>query len=211
MALELGSGLWLSLLGICLLGAMSPGPSLAVVISSTVQHGRSGGYLAAVAHGIGVALYGLLTVTGLALLITNSTSLYTAIQIAGAAYLIYMGIALLRSKGANTQQDAPSTLRNPATSGFLVAFLNPKLAVFMLALFSQFLQPNFGWAEKSIMVATVGITDATWYALIATLIAQPRFLATLRSNAQTLDRVFGVVLIVLALSVLLNAAGVFAR
>lgn len=203
--------LWLSLLGICLLGAMSPGPSLAVVLSSTLQQGRSGGYRAAIAHGVGVALYGLLTITGLALLIANSPSLYTAIQVVGAAYLFYMGASLLQSQGAGTEQETSNTLRSPIVAGFLVAFLNPKLAVFMLALFAQFLKPEFGWAEKSVMVATVGITDACWYALVATLIAQPKFLTMLRRNSKILDRLFGVVLVLLAASVLLSAAGVFDR
>lgn len=202
-------GLWLSLFAICLLGAMSPGPSLAVVLAATVQHGRSGGYSAALAHGLGVALYGLLTITGLALLIARSPGIYTALQVLGAAYLVYMGVALMRSQGASAVDDHHGALRSPPVAGFLVAFLNPKLAVFMLALFSQFLQPTFGLPQKSIMVATVGITDACWYALITTVIARPNFLAALRNNARTLDRVFGVVLVALALSVLLNAAGIF--
>lgn len=200
-------GLWLSLWGICLLGAMSPGPSLAVVLSATVGSGRGGGYIAALAHGLGVALYGLLTVTGLALLIAKSPALYTALQLAGAAYLVYMGTALLRSHGSPSPQQSGTGLRHPAIAGFLVAFLNPKLAIFMLALFSQFLQPDFGLREKGIMVATVGITDAVWYAAIATVVARPRFLQTLRNNATKIDRLFGVVLILLAISVALSAAG----
>lgn len=201
-------GLWLSLLGICLLGAMSPGPSLAVVLAATVQHGRRGGYTAAIAHGIGVGLYGLLTLTGLALIIANSPPTYTAMQLLGAAYLVYMGYALVRSQGDSAVDEPRSAMRSPALAGFLVAFLNPKLAVFMLALFSQFLQPAFGLTQKGIMVATVGLTDACWYALVATIISKPQFLQTLRSNAQALDRVFGVVLMLLAMSVVLNAAGV---
>ena len=64
-------GQWLSLLSICLLGAMSPGPSLAVMVKCTLGGGHRAGYPAALAHGAGVGLYGLLTVTGLAVLITR--------------------------------------------------------------------------------------------------------------------------------------------
>lgn len=199
---------WLSLVGICLLGAMSPGPSLAVVLAATLQHGRRGGYQAALAHGIGVGLYGLLTVTSLALLITRSPALYLAIQLAGAIYLLYLGIGLLRSRGGSieTREDAKPG-QNPWLAGFLVAFLNPKLAVFMLALFSQFLRPEFGLPEKAIMVATVGITDACWYALVTRIITQPRLFKRLQQHAAQIDKVFGVVLVLLALTVVLNSAG----
>ena len=154
MAMDLAQ--WLSLLGICLLGAMSPGPSLAVVIKSTVHGGRPVGYSAAIAHGLGVALYGLLTVVGLAALIIRTPSVYFALQVLGALYLIYLGVSTWRSRGpASNSEHAVKPEHNFALEGFLVAFLNPKLAVFMLALFSQFLQPEFGAQEKALMVATV--------------------------------------------------------
>jgi threonine/homoserine/homoserine lactone efflux protein len=197
---------WLSLISICLLGAMSPGPSLAVVLKSTLEGGHGKGYTSAIAHGIGVALYGLLTVTGLAVLITRSPTLFLGIQLLGAVYLIHLGIKALRSKGhADSQTALSPSGRNAAMEGFLVAFLNPKLAVFMLALFSQFLQPGFGLQEKSIMVATVGITDACWYSLIVALVSRKTFLEKLQRSAQRIDRVFGVILILLALTVLVRA------
>lgn len=204
--MELGH--WLALAGICLLGAMSPGPSLAVVVSATLHGGRPHGIAAAIAHGAGVALYGLLTVTSLALLITESPRVYSALQLAGAAYLAYLGLRSLRSSsmGGNPAKTAANK-QNPWLAGFLVAFLNPKLAVFMLALFSQFLQPTYGLAEKSVMVATVGTIDTLWYMLMASAVAQKNLLAKLRANAPLIDRVFGVVLLFLAASVAANALG----
>jgi len=185
---------------------MSPGPSLAVVLKSTVTGGLSKGYISAIAHGFGVALYGLLTVTGLAVLITRSPGLFLGIQLLGAVYLIYLGLQSLRSTGlSEQQQDHTPKSRNAALEGFLVSFLNPKLAVFMLALFSQFLLPEFGLIEKSIMVATVGITDACWYCLVVALLSRKSLMDKLQRNAQRIDRVFGLILILLALTVLFRA------
>jgi len=199
-------GHWLSLFSICLLGAMSPGPSLAVVLNATLGGGHRAGYITALAHGAGVGLYGLLTVTGLALLITRSPSVFLAIQLVGAAYLIYLGIKSLRGSGASRlQAEAANGAGNAALAGFLVAFLNPKLAVFMLALFAQFLDPGDGVTKKGIMVATVGITDASWYALIVALVSRKSFLEKLQRSARVIDRVFGAILVLLALSVMLRA------
>ncbi|MFT4614566.1 MAG: threonine/homoserine/homoserine lactone efflux protein [Bacteroidia bacterium] len=202
--------LWLSLFAVCLLGAMSPGPSLAVVMRATMAGGRRSGFATALAHGAGVGLYGLLTVTGLAVVLTQSPVLYLAVQLLGALYLIWLGAKSLRGQASTSHvnEGSPHPVNNSrgaALEGFMVAFLNPKLAVFMLALFSQFLQPDFAFAEKALMAITVAATDGVWYCLVAGLISQPAFLARLRNSAGTIDRFFGVILIVLALSVLANA------
>ena len=198
--------LWLSLATVCLLGAMSPGPSLAVVMNSTLAGGAGAGYVSALAHGAGVALYGLLTVAGLAVLVTSSPMVFLSLQWAGAAYLVYLGIRALRSTGAPAlETSATEGKRSAATSGFLVAFLNPKLAVFMLALFSQFLRPEAQLGERAAMVATVGLVDAAWYCLVVALISREVFLKRLRASAQLIDRCFGVILILLALSVVLRS------
>jgi threonine/homoserine/homoserine lactone efflux protein len=86
-----------------------------------------------------------------------------------------------------------------------VAFLNPKLAVFMLALFSQFLDPAFGFKEKSVMVATIGVTDALWCSLVAILVSQARFRRQVQPSARIVDAILGVMLIALALTVLFAA------
>jgi len=198
---------WFSLFTICLLGAMSPGPSLAVVMNASLRGGRPAGIASAVAHGLGVGLYGLLTVTGLAVVITRSPSVFLAIQLCGAAYLLYLGIKSLRSNTSASpgKLDDDTSARAPAVDGFMVAFLNPKLAVFMLALFSQFLRPEADLVEKGIMAATVGITDAAWYSGIALLVTHKNLLEKLRESAALIDRVFGVILILLALTVVARA------
>jgi len=198
---------WLSLVGICLLGAMSPGPSLAVVMNTALRSGRRAGYGAAIAHGLGVGLYALFTVTGLAVLIARSPALFLVIQVLGAGYLIYLGVQSLRHAAAQEpDSEQGPTRRHGALDGFWIAFLNPKLAVFMLALFSQFIRPEAGLLEKGIMVATVTTTDACWYALVVTLLSRSALQAKLLQHGPLIDRVFGVLVIVLAISVLLRAA-----
>ncbi|PLW67310.1 LysE family translocator [Pseudohalioglobus lutimaris] len=198
---------WLSLFSICLLGAMSPGPSLAVVINAALRGGRSHGLAAALAHGLGVGLYGLLTVVGLAVLVTRSPALFLGLQLAGAAYLVYLGIRSLRSQETLPLHagEVKFSSRGAAISGFLVAFLNPKLAVFMLALFAQFLNPETGPTEKAIMALTVGFTDAGWYCLMVVLVSNKAFFDSLRRSSQAIDRVFGVILILLAAVVTVRA------
>ncbi|MEP5766505.1 MAG: LysE family translocator [Halieaceae bacterium] len=194
---------WLSLAGVCLLGAMSPGPSLAVVVKHTLRSGAGSGIQAGLAHGSGVALYAVVVVSGLALVITASPLLYQSIQWAGVAFLLYLGLQSLRSSGAAMldSSEASGKLQGPAVQGFTVAFLNPKLAVFFLALFSQFLRPEAALTEKTLMVATVGSIDALWYCTVSLLLARPGILQRLRASQQLIDRLFGIILIALAIRV----------
>lgn len=198
---------WFSLVVVLVLGAMSPGPSLAVILNATLRGGAGVGYQAALGHAVGIMLYALLTVTGLVLIIERWPALYLLLQGAGAGYLLWLGFNSLRGAAAtgDTQESAPATPR-PALAGFLVAFLNPKVAVFMLALFAQFLTPDAGWVHRGVMVATALATDASWYLLVAALVSRQRFLERLRASSAMIDRCFGILIIVLALVVLWRTA-----
>jgi len=191
--------IWLTVVSICLLGAMSPGPSLAVVLKQTISGGRATGLIAAVAHGLGIGLYALLCISGIAFVITTSPWLFKALQWAGAAYLVWIGIKGLRARaGTGTSLDDPPTTGSAARDGFLVVFLNPKVAVFFIALFSQVIGSETSWLEKLAYAATAMFIDMAWYMIVAWLFSNPRWLGRLQKNVVWLERVFGVILIALA-------------
>jgi len=200
--------LWLSLVVICILGALSPGPSLALVIKNTLNGGARQGYATAISHALGVALYAAITATGIGLLIVQSPILFTTIKYAGAAFLLYLGIKALMSKKQSLQFTSESGELDPSINGwrdgFLIAFLNPKLAIFFLALFSQFVEPNAGWQQKAVMTATVGSIDMLWYIIIAFAMSRGPILEKLKTNSHIVDRITGGFLILLAARVVLN-------
>ena len=199
---------WLSLAAVCLLGAMSPGPSLAVILWNALRRGRSAALVAALSHGVAVALYGLITVAGLTAMVSGSRGVFTSVQVLGAVYLLYLGVRSMRSSGNSFDPEAVSAsggAHNAAADGFLVAFLNPKLAIFMLALFSQFLDPDSDWQQRWIMVATVGVVDAAWYCVLVLLVSHDAVLVRLRASSVLIDRLLGLLLVLLAFSVM-NAA-----
>ncbi len=199
--------LWLSLVAICVMGAMSPGPSLALVIRHTIVGGRLQGVVVSISHGFGVGLWALFTLTGLGLLIVRSELAFSLIQYAGAAFLAYLGIQALRSTGSSGHKLDDQDMENrdlvaAAREGLLVSMLNPKLAIFFLALFSQFVRPGAGVTEQAIMVATAAGIDMLWYVLVATALSTATLLEKLRANVIWLDRISGVILIMLAIRVL---------
>jgi threonine/homoserine/homoserine lactone efflux protein len=161
------------------------------------------GLRAAWAHAAGVALYALLTVLGVSAVLTGVPALFTTVQLAGALYLLYLAQRLLRS-GDSTLGQQPDGGRDAATplDAFTIAFLNPKLALFMLALFSQFVDPDYGARDFVVMVATAGLIDGGWYSLVAVLLTRSAWLGVLQARALLLDRLFGLMLAVLALVIL---------
>ncbi len=195
--------IWLTVVSICLLGAMSPGPSLAVVLQQTLRGGRKTGLVAALTHGLGIGLYALLCISGIAVAITTSPLLFTALQWAGACYLLWIGIQGLRAKARTDPvlEDSPTT-GSAARDGFFVVFLNPKVAVFFIALFSQVIGSDTTWIEKLAYAATALFIDMGWYAIVVWTFSNPRWLGYLQRNVVWLERVFGVILIALAVRLL---------
>ena len=195
---------WFSLLAICCLGAMSPGPSLAVVLRHTISNGRAHGMITAISHAAGVAIWALLTVWGLAVLVVEWPLVYQLLTYAGALYLMWMGIKALRSKGAGPLHVEPvkAPISEAARDGLMVSLLNPKLAFFFIALFSQFVSAELVLADKLIMMGTASVIDAGWYIIVALVLSHSQVLKKLQSKSATIDKISGVILLGLAMRVL---------
>lgn len=196
---------WLSMASIFLLGAVTPGPSLAVVMKHTVSASPRHGIAAAVSHAAGVAGWALVTIWGLAVVLVSSPDIFKWLTWAGAGYLIWLGIGALRSSGNaqqqhSTQQEVP--LWQSARDGLMISMLNPKLALFFLALFPQFFSLSQGSASPNIMVATAAGIDGLWYILVALLLSRGPALAFLQRHSHWFDRISGVIFIGLAFKVI---------
>lgn len=190
---------WLTVVGICALGAMSPGPSLAVVLRHTLTGGRAAGLASASTHGIGIGLYALACISGLAFLLTTSPSLFLVMQWAGAAYLAWLGLrGLMASPSHEGELTEPTSTRSAAQDGFLIVFLNPKIAVFFIALFSQVIGPDTSLGARLGYALTAAVIDALWYATVAWGFSNPRWLKRLQQQSVWFERAFGLILLGLA-------------
>ncbi|MCW3172999.1 LysE family translocator [Shewanella subflava] len=198
---------WLGLLAICCLGAMSPGPSLAMVVRHTLGGSRLHGIVCAWAHSIGIGVYALITLLGLAVVLKASPLLFNGIAMLGALYLAWIGIQALRSKGGMQQKlqaGTKTSLWVAARDGLAISIFNPKILLFFLALFSQFVLAAENITGQTLIVLTPLIVDGLWYTLIAIVLSHSAILPKLREKALWIDRLSGVVLIALAIRVMLT-------
>jgi threonine/homoserine/homoserine lactone efflux protein len=159
------------------------------------------------AHGVGILLWALLMANGLGVLMTEQPTWFYAVQLAGAGFLLYLGIRVLLSQSSVVIPDEAlpvSSKTGAGIEGFVIALSNPKIALFFAALFSQFIEPDATAFEKTLIASTAAGIDTLWYALVSMLLAQTAVLARLQRHATLLNRLFGGILIVLAASVVMT-------
>ena len=180
-----------------ILGATSPGPSLAVILRNTMIGGRSRGLACAVGHGIGFGFYAVSVVFGLVVIMEKNPDVFILMQIIGGLFLLYLGIGMIRSEATVIVQSEGK--REGFFEGFFIAFLNPKIAVFMLAVLSSVLDPSMSSDTKWI-IAGMGMTiDTVWYVIVALLLSKSTILTKIEQNQRGLNVATGVLMIGLAI------------
>ena len=150
-----------------------PGPAVLYIVSQGVRHGRRAGVTAVLGIHTGTLIQVLAAVAGLSWVLASSAAAFMVVKYAGAAYLVYLGVRKLMSKGEAELVMAPAKSgARLFREGVLVNVLNPKLALFFLAFLPQFVDQSRG--EIPLQVAVFGLaftllglcTDGT-YALLA--------------------------------------------
>ena len=208
---------WTILALVCLAGASSPGPSLALLLQTIMKDGRRAGVVFGLAHGLGIFFYAVLVVSGVSVALSFIPLLIDFVEICGLFFLMWLAFLMFKSSFGTKKFDTQEDIKNSnsiiwhARSGFLVVFLNPKVAAFFLAIFTQFLESSPTFETKSIMVLTATVIDAGWYVLMSFIMAMPLFMKFLVSNSQRLEFVLGSILsivsILLGFKILTNLLG----
>jgi len=201
------------LAAVCLSGAMSPGPSLLVVVRTTLSSGTTAGVLLALSHAVAVGLYAGLVVFGLAYLVTQSPDLMLALRLAGAAFLLYLAWGAWRSAAQPLVPDQSSAALGQLVSnsqairdGLLTGLLNPKIVFWFLALFSQFVEPAASLGQKlGILLLASGI-DGAWYLMVVLTLQRARqrvgFTSWIARYGRWINRCFAALLLIVAVRIL---------
>ena len=192
---------------VCAMGAISPGPSLVVVLRNTIAGGRRQGVMTGVGHGLGITVYSFIAVMGLSSLLLANKQIFNLLQWSGALVLIWLAFDMISFNTSDLSEKYEDSGRRGFIEGFMISFLNPKILVFMVAVFSQFISPDIDDPSRFIMAIMAGIIDAAWYVLVAIALAGTPIINTLRANAGTIDRSIGVVLLFIAILLIIKTLG----
>ena len=195
--MDIESLLWMSF--ICAMGAISPGPSLVVVLRNTISGGRTRGVMTAIGHGIGFSIYAFVAVMGLSSVLLANEQIFYLLQSAGALFLIWLAFSMITRKNSVSSEKYEQSAYKGFLEGFMIAFLNPKILVFLVAIFSQFINSDITDYGRFIMAIIAGIIDTIWYVLVAITLADTRFIDSLGVNVVFIDRFTGTILFILGI------------
>ncbi|TAK45966.1 MAG: LysE family translocator [Betaproteobacteria bacterium] len=151
----------------------TPGPDTLYIVGRSSTQGWRAGATAALGIGTGTLVHILAAALGLSAILAASATAFTVVKIAGAAYLVYVGISLLRLPATRQEATAITTpaasLRTVFVQGFLTNVLNPKVALFFLAFLPQFVAPEA--ASKPLAFLFLGLifdlNGTLWNLLVA--------------------------------------------
>jgi threonine/homoserine/homoserine lactone efflux protein len=184
-----------------------PGPSVLYITARSASHGRRGGLACVLGVHTGSVAHIVAAGAGVSALLVASASAFSAVRIAGGAYLVWLGLRTLCRRMELTSHTATPvrSLRRLYLDGVVVNVFNPKVALFFLALFPQFVDPGRGpaWLQITVLgsiYVLLGLVSDGAYAFAATRIG--RWLARRPSAARRSRRVEGTVLLALGVSTL---------
>jgi len=190
---------------VCLLGAMSPGPSMAVVINNAIFKGRYNGILTSVGHGIGIAVYATLAVLGLGLMIKTNILIFNSLKILSIIFLIFIGVkSILNKEKFNFEKKEIKESTISFLQGFSISILNPKILVWFIAIYSQFMSTDNELLFNIYLVSIAGIIDACWYIILSLAVTTASALSFFQTKITLIKKTQGFFFIILGLGLLIN-------
>ncbi len=190
---------------VCLLGAMSPGPSMVMVINNAIFKNRFHGILTSIGHGIGICIYALFAVLGIALIIKTNLLFFNGVKFLSVIFLIYIGV---KSITKNSKLDFDKKDLDGGVTSFLqglsISLLNPKIFIWFVAIYSQFMSLDNDIIFNSILILTAGLVDSLWYVVLTLLVTSNIGLKFIRNKSVLLQRFIGSVFIIIGVLLLID-------
>lgn len=181
---------------------ITPGLDTALVLRTAAVHGRRRAAAAALGISTGVLVWGLAAAVGVSALLTASELAYTILRYAGAGYMVWLGVGMLRRAFRPRPVDEPTApeaqLRTWAyfRQGLLVNLLNPKIGAFYIALLPQFMPHDTPAAMAGVLLAGVhNVEGLLWFALLIVAVDRMRALLSRPAAHRWIDGVAGVAVI----------------
>ena len=197
--------IFLKVIAMCLVGAMSPGPSMVVVINNAIFKNRYHGIITSIGHGIGISIYAVFAVIGIGMIIKTDLILFNSIKLVSIIFLIYMGVKSIFNKKSIDFEN--KNFKGGTTSffqGFAISILNPKIFIWFIAIYSQFMSEKNDFLFNAYLVITAGIVDSIWYIFLTILTTSSVSLNFVKKNNYVLNKITGYLFILIGMALFVN-------
>ncbi|HOP64214.1 MAG TPA: LysE family translocator [Spirochaetota bacterium] len=203
---------WALFLSAAFIINISPGPDILYILSQTFSYGRKTGFISSLGVCTGALFHVTLVAFGLSAILSTSVLVFTVIKYIGAAYLFYLGVKAILSKGtvevSGEGEKGELKALHAFRQGMLVDILNPKVALFFIAFIPQFVRPEHGsFTEQTFMLGTMVILMAIPIEWTIVLLADKTasFINAKPAVSALLDKITGSILIGLGLNLVLSS------
>ena len=188
---------------VCLLGAMSPGPSMAVVIHNAIFKGRYNGILTSIGHGLGITIYATFAVLGLGLIIETNIIIFNSLKILSIIFLIFIGMkSILNKEKLNLEKKDVKEKTISFLQGFSISILNPKILIWFIAIYSQFMSVKNELIFNIYLVLIAGIVDAFWYIFLTLAVTTASALTFFQTKILLIKKIQGFLFVAIGLVLL---------
>ena len=200
--------LFIQITFVCLLGAMSPGPSMMVVINNAIFKNKFNGILTAIGHGFGIGIYALFAVIGVGLIIKTNVIIFSSLKFLSIIFLFYLGIQAIMKKDQieYDKNNIKSGLRS-FLQGLSISILNPKIFIWFIAIYSQFMSLNNDYFFNISLVLIASIVDALWYLLLVNLVTSQTILELIKNKSYLIQKIVGILFIIISIILLIDLFG----
>lgn len=194
-----------------ILAAMSPGPDFAIVLNNTLKKGRLAGMATSLGIACALFIHCSYCSLGLAHLIIKYPIVMNVVSVVGGFYLFYMGATIIKNRhsaipsGEIGKEIEEKNQKTSLLQGFLTCLLNPKVVMFLIALFSTVIKPT-SIAEGYLFTAVMIIPALIWFMTLSYILTIPKTKAKLINMQHHILMLMGAVLIAIAAVVLMEFA-----
>ena len=197
--------LFFQIVFVCLLGAMSPGPSMMVVINNAIFKNKLNGILTALGHGLGIGIYALFAVIGIGLIIKSNLMIFNSLKILSIIFLFYLGIqAIIKTNQVELSEIDVKDGIQSFFQGLTISILNPKILIWFLAIYSQFMSLNNDKFFNLSLILIASVVDALWYLLLVNLVTSKSVFELLRNKSYLIQKIVGCLFIILSIILLID-------
>ena len=169
---------------------LTPGADTMLLFRNVLRGGRGAGVATALGGRFGLVVHALLSAVGLSAVVAHSALAYDVLKIAGAGYLLWLGVKTILKAGSGAGLRAPvgRWTGHPFVEGFLTNVLNPKTAVFYLAILPQFVRPEDSVLSRSLLLCGIHVAmSLAWYLSLCLLFASAQRVLTRPRVRRVLD------------------------
>lgn len=210
----MGNQFWTYLIAITLL-TITPGMDTMLIIRNTNRGGWKDGAVSSLGICSGLFVHAIISAVGISLILLQSAWAFGALKLAGAGYLVWLGLVSLRRAVDKGKIHTPLTqdnrvhtfsVRGSLVEGFLSNILNPKAIVFYMAFFPQFIDPSGSAIRQSLFLAGLHFAIAmVWQCLLASLVNQSKNLLKRSEVHRVLDGLTGSVFMLFGIKLALDS------